>query len=375
MIKADLLYISTNNMWSGSEELWLSSASEFEKEGLVVAYATKYDHPKLKLLKGTGFNSNMRKGNTSNLFTRIMKFSRGSVNPLHAFIKGVGAKLVVISQGNNVDSLSLMKFCLQNSIPYLTITQLVTTTHFLSINKHNLSQFQQVYSKALKNCFVSANNLLVNNLMLGIKLQNAIVVNNPCRNFDEGVLTFPKINDSYQVGLVGRIECYHKGYDLLLQVLSQEKWLQRNIQFNIYGDGPHIEIIRSNIEILSLKNIVLKGFVDNIRSIWEHNHLLCMPSRMEGQALSLIEAMSYGRAAVVTNVGGAKELIEDDVNGFLADAAAVKSIDDALETAWNNRERWESMGVSARATIAKIYTVKAETQLNEEIEGCLINLN
>jgi glycosyltransferase involved in cell wall biosynthesis len=60
--------------------------------------------------------------------------------------------------------------------------------------------------------------------------------------------------------------------------------------------------------------------------------------------LALLEAMSYNRMAVVTDVGDARELIDDGINGFIADAPTVKHIDEALERAWEKRNDWEEMG-------------------------------
>ena len=92
-----------------------------------------------------------------------------------------------------------------------------------------------------------------------------------------------------------------------------------------------------------------------------------MPSRLEGQSLALIEAMYFGRAAMVTDVGGVKELISDGLNGFIAATASVKDIDEALERAWANRHEWKKMGVLSHAIIAEKYKTPAEVVLNKQI--------
>ena len=65
---------------------------------------------------------------------------------------------------------------------------------------------------------------------------------------------------------------------------------------------------------------------------------------MEGLPLTLIEAMSCGRSAVVTGVAGMKECLQDGETGFVAKAAHPEFLDDALERAWQERGRWKSMG-------------------------------
>ena len=59
--------------------------------------------------------------------------------------------------------------------------------------------------------------------------------------------------------------------------------------------------------------------------------------------------MLCGRAAVVTDVGGNAEWIEDGQTGFVAEAATAKSFGRALERAWLARGEWEKMGIGARS--------------------------
>jgi glycosyltransferase involved in cell wall biosynthesis len=78
------------------------------------------------------------------------------------------------------------------------------------------------------------------------------------------------------------------------------------------------------------------------------NHLLVLPSRSEGTPLALVEAMLCARPAVVTDVGGNADWVEDDQTGFVAEAPTAKSFGAALERAWAARAKWQIMGKQAR---------------------------
>jgi glycosyltransferase involved in cell wall biosynthesis len=67
--------------------------------------------------------------------------------------------------------------------------------------------------------------------------------------------------------------------------------------------------------------------------------------------LSLVEALMCGRPALVTDVAGHAELITDGENGFVAEAASVRHIDEALQRAWAQRENWRTMGQTAAQRI------------------------
>ena len=75
-----------------------------------------------------------------------------------------------------------------------------------------------------------------------------------------------------------------------------------------------------------------------------------MPSLNEGMALAVIEAMICGRPVVTTDVGGNVEWIVDNINGFIAEGANVRSFDSALERAWSRRDEWELIGRNAHET-------------------------
>lgn len=80
---------------------------------------------------------------------------------------------------------------------------------------------------------------------------------------------------------------------------------------------------------------------------------MILPSRAEGLPLSLVEAMMCGRPAIVTNVGGNAEVIEDRVTGFLA-APAEDDIDAALDAAWERRHELREMGLLAASRIREL---------------------
>ena len=60
----------------------------------------------------------------------------------------------------------------------------------------------------------------------------------------------------------------------------------------------------------------------------------------------LISAMVAGRVPIVTDIGGATEVVEDGYNGFIANNPEVV---EALERTWSQRANWEELGLRARS--------------------------
>ena len=111
--------------------------------------------------------------------------------------------------------------------------------------------------------------------------------------------------------------------------------------------------------------------MSDIRSIWADNHLLVMPSRAEGTPLALVEAMICGRPSVVTDVGGNTEWIDEPSTGFVAEAPSARSLDNALERAWEARGHWESIGQRAH----QVAVSKADPEPGEAVLSLLLQID
>ena len=77
-------------------------------------------------------------------------------------------------------------------------------------------------------------------------------------------------------------------------------------------------------------------------------HALVLPSWREGTPTSIMEGMSMGRAAVVTDVPGCREVMEDGVNGFLCAAHDPRSLAAAMRRFLDDPGLLASMGAAGR---------------------------
>lgn len=153
------------------------------------------------------------------------------------------------------------------------------------------------------------------------------------------------------VGMCGQNRSRSQGPGLLLQTLALPEWRERPVELNLFGTGVDELVLRRMADSFHLKNVYFRGHVDSVRAIWEHNHILLLPSRFEGLPLALVEAMWCGRPAVVTDVGGNAELCVDGETGFVAPAPTLASFSNALQHAWDRRAEWQQLGKAARARV------------------------
>jgi glycosyltransferase involved in cell wall biosynthesis len=344
--------ISTNKQWGGSEYLWYKMAMSFKIRGLDVVFATKYKSDNVDYLA-----SEMRHIDLNLRFSELNIIQRviNKIFPIfqrtdfltNAMLKDNPCS-VIISQGNNVGSEDMFQLCMDFNFKYYVITQLVTELNYQYINEQRRQELIHGYENAAGTFFVSEQNKKLHEKLLGYSCLNSKVIFNPL-NLDElpAEMEFTNLSRTLNCAIVGRIEFFHKGLDVLLEVISIEKWRRRDILFNFYGDGPHIELLRCYVRKENLSNVIIHGHTLKVSRIWSENHVLLLPSRMEGQSVSLSEALACSRTVVATNVGGVAEWIHDNENGFIAKYCTTDSIDDAMERMWYCKHDLQNMGIKA----------------------------
>jgi glycosyltransferase involved in cell wall biosynthesis len=260
--------------------------------------------------------------------------------------------LVVVAQSENCDGLHFGNLCRKLRIPYALISQ-KAADHFWPLDESRRYRHDAFVGAAW--CFfVSEHNRRLTEDQIGAVLANAEVVRNPYLVPAEGPLPWPGREDErLRLACVARLHLLDKGQDILLRVLAREKWKGRSLHVSFFGRGVNSEGLADLAAKLGVRNVSFEGQTDDVPGIWKNHHALVLPSRAEGLPLSLVEAMMCGRPAVVTNVGGNAEVVDDRVTGFLA-APDEASLDAALEEAWARRRELSEMGRLASVRIREL---------------------
>ncbi|HUT36126.1 MAG TPA: glycosyltransferase family 4 protein [Planctomycetota bacterium] len=120
---------------------------------------------------------------------------------------------------------------------------------------------------------------------------------------------------------------HEKGGDLLvnaLRIVVHERGV-RNVRLEILRDVSPGSELHSLIQRCSLQDyITLVGYVpggDHLRHI-SRNDLFVLPSRTEGIANTLMEAVGLGKPILATSVGGTPEVVTHGQNGYLCKPTA-----------------------------------------------------
>jgi len=253
--------------------------------------------------------------------------------------------LVVISQGGNHDGSPFAAVCRRLRLPYVLISHKASDLHWPRDRWR--AMMRKGFDGARANFFVSKHNLRLTEEQIGARVPNARVVFNPFNVPWHGTRYWPSTDSGLRLACLGRLNTLEKGQDLLLRVLSLAKWRARPVTVTFLGAGDERKGLEDMAAFLGLSSVRFAAPTRDIAGFWADHHALVLPSRAEGLPLVIVEALLSGRIAVVTDTGGNAELLDEGVNGFVADAPTEKSLDEALERAWARRSEWEALGAAA----------------------------
>lgn len=251
--------------------------------------------------------------------------------------------VIVFSEGNDISALPFMEQAKSQGVPYQIVTHGVNPAAWP--DDDTADRLRPAFTSATRTYWVSARNIEEFEHHIGARLRNAEVVRNPVKVDRDAPFNWPVEDGTWRMACVARLQTRAKGHDLLLQAFAAPQWRDRPLHLTFFGDGENRRGLEKLNQLLGLSSQVsFGGHVSAVQHIWRDQHLIAQPSRNEGMPLSLVEALMCGRPALVTDVAGHAELVTEGENGFVAEAASVLHIGQALERAWNKRHCWQTMG-------------------------------
>lgn len=119
-------------------------------------------------------------------------------------------------------------------------------------------------------------------------------------------------NDCLILGSIGRLS-YQKNYEFLVENFWKIKEVNPSIKIIIIGEGVLYNKLYNRIIKLGLeKDIFLVGALKNSYKYLKAFDLFTLPSRYEGLSISLLEAIYAGIPILASDVGGNKEIVNND---------------------------------------------------------------
>ena len=174
---------------------------------------------------------------------------------------------------------------------------------------------------------------------------------------------------------VGRL-AHYKGLDVLIKAIAEST----NAELDIVGQGDEAQGLRRLTMTLGLESRVrFHGALSDAArdALLRASDCLCLPStdRTESFGIVLLEAMSAGKACVVTDVPGSgmTSVVQAGGTGLIVPPGDSNALASALEELATNPDLVAELGRQGRARFERYFSVTASTAAVRHLYDALVS--
>ena len=163
------------------------------------------------------------------------------------------------------------------------------------------------------------------------------------------------LQDKTVLGFIGSFYAY-EGIPLILEALPEILKQRPEVRVLLVGGGPQEQIIKDKVKQLKLESVVIfTGRVphEQVQDYYKLVDIFIYP-RLAMRLTELVtplkplEAMAQGRLVIASDVGGHKELIQDQQNGVLFKANDVSSLVACTLDLLAHSQQWDKVRQAGR---------------------------
>jgi glycosyltransferase involved in cell wall biosynthesis len=158
---------------------------------------------------------------------------------------------------------------------------------------------------------------------------------------------FGQHNGAVHLLYVGRIS-KEKDLDVLAQAYRQLRDEGLPIQLYLVGDGPYLQALH-----VAMPEAIFTGYLrgKELAAAYASADVFVFPSTTDTFGNVVIEAQASGVPVIVSDTGGPKELVEENVNGVVTKSHDVEDLARAIRDLVNDKRKRVQMSRQARQAV------------------------
>ena len=165
-----------------------------------------------------------------------------------------------------------------------------------------------------------------------------------------------------------------KNHILLLETVEALSGELPGLRLLLAGGGPLLELLRQHTAKLGLtKRVIFLGELQDVRPVYAAADLFALLSFSENMPLTLLEAMSVGLPALLTEVGGVREAAVPDVTALFTSPTDLLKTVSQLRVLIGDAQMRVQMGAAARRRFEERFTAQVFAQNIDELYKRLVN--
>ncbi|MGL4790622.1 MAG: glycosyltransferase family 4 protein [Anaerotignaceae bacterium] len=181
--------------------------------------------------------------------------------------------------------------------------------------------------------------------------------------------------NDFVIGIMARMEPY-KGHKYLIEAAEILKKKHKNFKVLIVGTGDYTPTLQAYVKEKNLTDtVIFTGFIKDVRHVLSIMDLQANASYgTEATSLALLEGMSLGIPAVVSNYGGNPGVITHGENGYIFKLQDSEDMAKYMEVLINDQEKYKymqkrSLEIFKEKFTAEIYTRNIENVYSDVAQG------
>jgi len=136
----------------------------------------------------------------------------------------------------------------------------------------------------------------------------------------------------------------------------------------ILGTGDE----ETSLKQMAGEGVQFAGLIENVAPYLQAADLFVLPSIAEGFSISLLEALSSALPAVVTNVGGAADIIDHKTNGWLLPPDDLSALQEAITALLDDADCRLRLGRQGRERVLRDFSLPVITERLAALYGQIV---
>lgn len=174
---------------------------------------------------------------------------------------------------------------------------------------------------------------------------------------DQFPVAHPRLDGTLRLLTLG-VLAPRKGQEFAIQAMEILKTKGVDAKLQLVGSGPDEAMLRQQVLTRGLGEIItFVGQVPDSKPFFADADMFIFPSRQEGGAIALQEAMASALPIVATDVGGVPEALVDGSGGRLVPPQDAAALARAISDLASDRARLQAMGQFNRRRAIELYSL------------------
>jgi glycosyltransferase involved in cell wall biosynthesis len=170
---------------------------------------------------------------------------------------------------------------------------------------------------------------------------------------------------SHIFAIIGRL-FPDKGHLYFVEAFKEVLKVHKNIRAVVVGEGPYDKEIMNRIQELGLqKEILVLGFQQNMRAVYNIIDTIVIPSLREGLPYVLLESMVFKIPVLATAVGDVPLLIKNEQTGVLIPPGDGKALEKAMLAMLDRPDHYRQLAENGYQQVMERFSHKRMLQKTE----------